>query len=56
MSDTIPAILVAAAERDPDGVWLRTDDGTLTFSGTAGRVARLAQRLQTKEYATATLS
>jgi carnitine-CoA ligase len=43
--DTIPAILVAAAERDPDGVWLRTDDGALTFSGTAGHVARLAQRL-----------
>ncbi|HEY9481969.1 MAG TPA: AMP-binding protein, partial [Micromonosporaceae bacterium] len=45
MPDTIPEILVAAAERDPDGVWLRTDDGTLTFSGTAGQVARLARCL-----------
>ena len=46
--DTIPALLLAAAERDPDGVWLRTDDGTSTFAGAAGQVARLAERLQTK--------
>ena len=24
---TIPGLLLAAAERDPDGVWIRTDDG-----------------------------
>jgi crotonobetaine/carnitine-CoA ligase len=44
--DTIPGLLAAAADRDPAGVWLRTDDGTLTFAGTAGQVARLAERLR----------
>jgi carnitine-CoA ligase len=43
--DTIPAVLLRAAERDPDGVWLRTDDGELTFAATAAEVARVAQRL-----------
>jgi crotonobetaine/carnitine-CoA ligase len=43
--DTIPGLLAAAAERDPAGVWLRTDDGTLTFAGAAGQVALLAERL-----------
>lgn len=46
MPDTIPGLLAAAADRDPAGVWLRTDDGTLTFAGTAGQVARLAERLR----------
>ncbi len=45
MPDTIPGLLAAAAERDPAGVWLRTDDGTLTFAGAAGQVALLAERL-----------
>lgn len=45
-ADTIPALLLAAAERDPDGVWLRTDDGSSTFATTAGQVARLADRLR----------
>ena len=41
--DTIPALLLRAAERDPDGVWLRTDDGQLTFAGAVGcQVARVA--------------
>jgi crotonobetaine/carnitine-CoA ligase len=44
--DTIPGLLLAAAERDPDGVWIRTDDGTATFAGVAGQVARLAGRLR----------
>jgi crotonobetaine/carnitine-CoA ligase len=42
---TIPELLVAAAERDAGGEWLRTDDGTLTFGAAAGQVARLAARL-----------
>ena len=42
---TIPELLVSAAERDPDGIWLRTDDGTLTFAGAAAQVAGLAERL-----------
>src|SRR5215475_14018676 len=46
MPDTIPELLIAAAERDPEGTWLRTDDGTLSFSGTARQVARLAARLR----------
>ena len=44
-SGTIPALLVTAAERDPHGVWLRTDDGSATFAGAAGQVARLVDRL-----------
>jgi carnitine-CoA ligase len=44
--DTIPGLLAAAADRDPDGTWLRTDDGALTFAGAAGKVAELAQRLR----------
>jgi crotonobetaine/carnitine-CoA ligase len=45
MIDTIPGVLAAAAERDADGVWLRTDDGTLSFAAAATRVARAAAQL-----------
>ena len=45
MIDTIPGLLLRAADRDPDGVWLRTDEGQLTFAAAAGEVARVAQRL-----------
>jgi len=44
VSDTIPALLLHAAERDADGVWLRTDDEQLTFEGAVGAVALVAQR------------
>ena len=40
---TIPGVLADAAERDPDGIWLRTDDGWLTFGSAAGRVALAAR-------------
>ncbi|MGH3509657.1 MAG: AMP-binding protein [Nocardioidaceae bacterium] len=43
--ETIPALLTAAAERDPGGLWLHTDEGTATFAGAVGQVARLAERL-----------
>jgi crotonobetaine/carnitine-CoA ligase len=43
--DTIPGLLLHAADRDPDGIWLRTDEGQLSFAGAAGEVARVAQRL-----------
>jgi carnitine-CoA ligase len=44
---TIPRLLAAAAERDPDGVWLRSDDTEpLTFAGAVTSVARLAQALR----------
>lgn len=46
MPDTIPDLLSAAAERDPDGVWLRTDEGTQTFAGATGQVAEVAARLR----------
>jgi carnitine-CoA ligase len=42
---TIPRLLLAAAERDPDGTWLRSDDGQLTFAGAAAAVAGTAQAL-----------
>ncbi len=43
---TIPQILSRAADRDPGGTWLRTDDGELTFAGAASRVAATAQALR----------
>ena len=43
---TIPRLLAAAAERDPDGVWLRTDETTLTFGEAADRVAGVARALR----------
>jgi crotonobetaine/carnitine-CoA ligase len=45
-TETIPALLAAAVDRDAGATWLRTDDGTLTFGGAAHQVARLAERLQ----------
>ncbi len=44
-SGTIPRLLERAADRDPGGIWLRTDDLTLTFAGAAGRVAAIAADL-----------
>src|SRR6187401_1212293 len=46
MQDTISGLLVDAASRDPEGVWLRTDEGTMSFAGAAGQVAQLAVRLR----------
>jgi carnitine-CoA ligase len=46
VAGTIPELLLAAAERDPGGVWLRVDDGTQTFAGAAAQVAHVAQRLR----------
>jgi crotonobetaine/carnitine-CoA ligase len=45
-SGTIPRLLAAAAERDPGGVWLRTDETTLTFAEAAARVAGVARALR----------
>ena len=42
---TIPGLLERAAERDPGGIWLRTDDLQLTFAESAGRVAGAAAEL-----------
>jgi carnitine-CoA ligase len=46
VTDTIPGLLAAAAERDPDGIWLRTDDGSQTFAGTSAHVGQVADRLR----------
>jgi carnitine-CoA ligase len=45
-SGTIPRLLAAAAERDPDATWLRSDDGSLTFGGAVAAVAGTAEQLQ----------
>jgi len=42
VQETIPGLLTAAAERDPDGVWLRTDDSQLTFGEAFQLVAAAA--------------
>jgi acyl-CoA synthetase (AMP-forming)/AMP-acid ligase II len=44
VNDTIPGLLLRAADRDPDGIWLRTDEGQLSFAGAAGEVARVTER------------
>ena len=43
---TIPGMLSDAARRDPDGTWLRTDEGSLTFGGAAAQVALTARALR----------
>jgi carnitine-CoA ligase len=44
-SGTIPRLLSRAAQRDPDGVWLRTDTQTLTFGQAAAKVAGMVAAL-----------
>ncbi len=42
---TVPQLLVDAASRDADGMWLRTDDVQLTFAEAAGAVGGRAAAL-----------
>ncbi len=42
---TIPQVLTDAARRDPDGIWIRTDEGTMTFGAAAAQVAATAAAL-----------
>ena len=42
---TIPRLLTAAAQRDPDGLWLRTDEESLTFAGALAAAAAMARSL-----------
>src|SRR6266700_3336505 len=42
---TIPEVLTGAARRDPDGVWIRTDEGTMTFGAATAQVAAMASAL-----------
>jgi crotonobetaine/carnitine-CoA ligase len=46
VAETIPALLLDAASRDPDAVWLRSDEGTATFATAVGQVAAIATRLE----------
>jgi crotonobetaine/carnitine-CoA ligase len=46
VADTIPQLLRDAAQREGDRVWLRTDDGELSFAGAAALVARIAAQLR----------
>jgi crotonobetaine/carnitine-CoA ligase len=43
---TIPEVLTAAARRDPEGTWLRADEGTMTFGAAAAQVAATASALR----------
>src|SRR5262249_17072247 len=43
---TIPEVLTDAARRDPDGIWVRTDDGSMTFGAAAAQVAATAEALR----------
>jgi carnitine-CoA ligase len=43
---SIPGLLLDAAERGADRIWLRTDDGQLSFSAAARQVGRAAARLR----------
>ena len=42
---TIPRLLAAAADRDSEGTWLRSDSGSLTFGGTVAAVGLTAEAL-----------
>ncbi len=44
-SRTIPRLLVNAADRNPAGIWVRSDDGSLTFEGAVAAAALTAQAL-----------
>jgi carnitine-CoA ligase len=45
-SGTIPRLLELAADRDADGSWIRSDDGSLTFGGTIAAVGLTAEALR----------
>src|SRR5580700_7395441 len=45
-SRTIPQVLADAAARDPDGIWVRSDEGTLSFAGALGQVMAAARGLR----------
>ena len=45
-SGTIPLLLQNAAERDADGTWLRSDQGSLSFSGAVAAVSLTAESLR----------
>jgi carnitine-CoA ligase len=46
-SGTIPRLLAAAAGRDSDGIWIRSDAGSLTFAGAVAAVSLTTEALRT---------
>jgi crotonobetaine/carnitine-CoA ligase len=46
-SGTVPRLLAAAADRDGDRIWIRSDAGTLTFGGALAAVGMTAEALRT---------
>jgi crotonobetaine/carnitine-CoA ligase len=45
-SGTIPRLLAAAADRDAEGIWIRSDVGSLTFGGAVAAVGLTAEALR----------
>ncbi len=45
-SGTIPRLLGEAAERDADGTWIRSDEGSVTFGGAVAAVGLTADALR----------
>jgi crotonobetaine/carnitine-CoA ligase len=43
---TIPQLLLAAASRDGDGTWIRSDEGSMSFAGALARAAVTARALR----------
>jgi carnitine-CoA ligase len=43
---TIPRLLAAAADRDSEGTWLRSDAGSMTFGGAVAAVSQTAEALE----------
>jgi carnitine-CoA ligase len=43
---TIPQMLLAAAGRDGDGTWIRSDEGSMSFAGALARTAVTARALR----------
>ena len=43
---TIPEVLSEAARRDRDGIWVRSDEGTVSFGGAVAQTMATAQALR----------
>ena len=43
---TIPEVLSEAARRDRDGIWIRSDEGSVSFGGALAQTAATAQALR----------
>src|SRR2546430_13865137 len=43
---TIPEVLTDAARRDRDGIWIRSDEGSVSFGGALAQTAATARALR----------